>query len=281
MTTVAVLGTGIMGAPMARNLAKAGFEVSVWNRSEEKARPLADDGCDVAGSPADAVREADFVLTMLADGDAVASVMADAVDSVKDGAIWVQTSTVGDGIERLIEIAREHDVVFVDAPVLGTKQPAEQAQLIVLIGGPDDAKRRGKPVFDAVGAKTLDLGEAGTAMRTKLMLNHWVLGVVEATAETIAFGEAIGVDPSDYLEIISGGPLDSQYAQMKGKAILAREMPPAFPLSGALKDVRLVLEAAERHDHDLGVLPVVREQVRRAVAAGHGEDDLAALFAGV
>jgi 3-hydroxyisobutyrate dehydrogenase len=127
VTSVCVLGTGLMGAGMARNLARAGHAVTVWNRDAEKARPLAADGITVAEKAAEAVRGASVVLTMLFDAESVIAVMNDALDSVAEGAVWVQTSTVGvDGTAALAELAREHGVEFVDAPVLGTRQPCRR-----------------------------------------------------------------------------------------------------------------------------------------------------------
>src|SRR3954454_8368141 len=163
--SVAVLGTGIMGAPMARNMAGAGLSVSAWNRTREKAEPLSSDGVDVAGSPSEAVRDSDAVVTMLASADAVETVMAgdgDALAAMDDDAIWIQASTVGIGdTERLSQLAAEAGVAFVDAPVLGTKQPAEQGELVILASGPEEARHRCAPVFEAVGKQTLQLGDAG------------------------------------------------------------------------------------------------------------------------
>ena len=185
--TVAVLGTGIMGAPMARNIARAGHDVRAWNRSIEKARPLEQDGVTVASSPAEAVDAAGIVLTMLADADATAAVAQDALAAALPGAVWLQTATVGiAGIERCAELAHTHDVTLVDSPVLGTRQPAEERKLVVLAAGPDDALDRSMPVLDAIGQRTLRVGEAGAGTRLKLALNAWVLAVTEATAETIA-----------------------------------------------------------------------------------------------
>ena len=295
--TVAVLGAGgTMGYPMAANLARAGFAVRAWNRSRDKAEPLTQDRVQVFGTPEQAADGAGVILTMLADTDAVlaavdgpdgafAAVPAAAgsgpVDA--DGVLWLQMSTIGEaGIERCADLAGQRDVVLVDAPVLGTKQPAEQGKLVVLASGPDDAIERCAPVFEAVGSKTLRLGEAGAGTRLKLVVNHWLLALVASLAESIKFAQDIDVDPRSFLEAISGGPVGPAYADLKGGAMIEGEFSPAsFPLALAGKDLDLVLAAAERHDHELGLLPVVREQVQRAVAAGHGEDDLAALFAGV
>jgi 3-hydroxyisobutyrate dehydrogenase len=178
---VAVLGTGIMGAPMARNLLKAGFQVRVWNRTPDKARVLAAEGADLAETPADAVREAAFVITMLTDAAAVLAVMGQAAESVPDGAVWLQTSMVGKGAERVAGFAEDHGITFVDCPVIGTRETAKQGRLVVLASGPGDALDRAQPIFDAIGLKTVRLEpEAGGASRMKLVANAWTVGLVES-----------------------------------------------------------------------------------------------------
>ncbi len=199
--SVAVLGTGIMGLPMARNLAKAGLEVRAWNRTREKAEPLADDGVTVAGSAAG------VVVTMLADGDAVKQVAEEALGEAGD-ALWLQTSTVGLAATReLAELAERSGTAFVDSPVLGTKAPAEQGELVVLASGPEDVRDAAAPVFDAIGKKTLWLGEAGAGTRMKLVLNMWLLSLTAALGESIALAEALGADPATFLEILDGAPM--------------------------------------------------------------------------
>jgi 3-hydroxyisobutyrate dehydrogenase len=191
-------------------------------------------------------------------------------------------STIGiGGSEEVAHECATRDVPFVDAPVLGTKQPAEQGKLVVLASGPDDALERCASIFDAVGAKTLRLGEAGAGTRLKLVVNHWLLGLVDALAETIDYAEGIDVDPQRFLEAISGGPVGPAYADLKGGAMIDNEFEPAsFPLALASKDADLVAEAAERHDFELGLLPVVRERIARAVERGHGDADFSALRLG-
>ncbi|MDQ1741604.1 MAG: 3-hydroxyisobutyrate dehydrogenase [Pseudonocardiales bacterium] len=273
---VAILGTGIMGAPMARNVLAAGHDVSAWNRSREKAEPLAEDGITVADSVADAVAGADVVVTMLADAGAVEAVAEEALGAL-DGAVLAQMSTIGlDATERLARRAGEAGVAFVDAPVSGTKQPAEQGQLLVLASGPADVRERVDPVFDAVGSKTVWLGEAGAGQRLKLVLNTWLLGMTEALAEAIALAEGLGVDPRTFLETIDGAPVGAPYAQLKGPMMIDDEFPPAFPLELAAKDAALALEAAEAAGLRLGGLAAVREQMRRACEDGHGGSDMAA-----
>jgi 3-hydroxyisobutyrate dehydrogenase len=178
---VAVLGTGIMGAPMARNLLKAGFQVRVWNRTPDKARVLAAEGADLAETPADAVREAAFVITMLTDAAAVLAVMGQAAESVPDGAVWLQTSMVGTDVERVAGLAEDHGITFVDCPVIGTRETAKQGRLVVLASGPGDALDRAQPIFDAIGSKTVRLEpEAGGASRMKVVANAWTVGLWES-----------------------------------------------------------------------------------------------------
>ena len=176
---VAVLGTGTMGAPMARNLLKAGFQVRVWNRTSEKARVLATEGADLAKTPGDAVREAAFVITMLTDGAAVLAVMGRAAQSVPDGAVWLQTSMDTD-VEGVAELADDHGITFVNCPVLGTRETAKQGRLVVLASGPGDALDRARPIFDALGSKTVRLEpEARWASRMRLVANAWAVALVE------------------------------------------------------------------------------------------------------
>jgi 3-hydroxyisobutyrate dehydrogenase len=272
---IAWLGTGIMGAPMARHIARAGNDVTAWNRTRAKAEGI--EGVAVADSPVAAVDGAEVVVTMLSDGAAVAEVMRD----VRSEAIWWQASTVGlEATGRLQALARERGLTYVDAPVLGTKQPAEEGELTVLASGPPEALDALAPLFDAVAAKTIRLGEAGEGTRAKLVMNHWVLALTTATAETIALAQALDVDPKLFLEGIAGGPLDSGYAQLKAALILEdRTSEASFPLRLAQKDAHLVVEAAQEHGADLGLAPAVEERFTRAGEAGLGDHDMAAVSA--
>jgi 3-hydroxyisobutyrate dehydrogenase len=183
---VAVLGTGIMGAPMARNLLKAGFQVRVWNRTPGKARVLAADGADLAETPADAVREAAFVITMLTDTDAVMAVMGQAAESVPRGAVWLQTSMDTD-VDRVAGLAKDHGFTFVNCPVIGTQESAKQGRLVVLASGPGDALDRAQPIFDAIGSKTVRLEpETGAVSRIKLVVSAWTVGIVESLRAQLA-----------------------------------------------------------------------------------------------
>ena len=279
---VAVLGAGgTMGFPMARNLARAGVPVRAWNRSREKAEPLAADGAVIAGSPAEAAGGAGIVLTMLADAGAVTATMdggQGALAAMPPEAIWLQMSTVGEaGTQRCAQLAAHHGVGFVDAPVLGTRQPAEERKLVVLASGPAGLRDRVQPVFGAVGQKTIWAGETGAGTRLKLVTNSWVLAVVEAGAETIALAEGLGLDPGLLFEALAGGTLDLPYLRTKGKAIAERDFQPSFRLSLAAKDAGLVRDAAARHGMDLPVLAAIAQRLSEG-AREHGDQDMAATY---
>jgi 3-hydroxyisobutyrate dehydrogenase len=275
--TVAVLGAGgTMGLPMARHLSTAGMEVRGWNRSREKAEPLADEGIELLDSPSEAATGADVVLTILSDADAVLEVMED----VTGDGLWLQMSTIGiEGTERCAGLAEQRGLTLVDAPVVGTKKPAEEGKLTVLASGPDQVRERSEPIFDAFSQKAIWLGEAGTGTRMKLVVNSWLLSLVEGLAETVAFAEGIGIDPAEFLETISGGPIDNPYAQMKGRMMVERSFKPSFKLELAAKDARIVLEAIDRHDLALPLLATIRQQLEEA-AEEHGEKDMAASYLG-
>jgi 3-hydroxyisobutyrate dehydrogenase len=280
--TVAVLGTGIMGAAMARNLAKAGLRTRAWNRTRERAEPLSEDGIEVADSAADAVEGAEAAITMLANADAVQEVAiaeGGAISALGPEAIWLQMSTIGlAGAEELAAAAGERGVTFVDAPVLGTKQPAEAGELIVLSSGPDAALDACAPVFDAVGARTVRLGEAGNGTRMKLVLNSWLLALMAGLAETFALAERLGVDPARFLGVIKDGPIGVPYAELKGRMMIEGEFPPAFPLYLARKDAGIVLEAGERDGAEMALARAIEARFSEAEEAGHGEEDMAAVY---
>jgi 3-hydroxyisobutyrate dehydrogenase len=277
--TVAVLGTGTMGAPMARNLASAGMPVRVWNRSKDKAEPLAEAGVHVADSPAEAVEGADVVLTMLFDAEAVVETMESAAGALRPGAVWVQASTVGlTGEQRMKTLADELGVTYVDAPVLGTRQPAEKGALVVLAAGPAEARDRLAPVFDAVGQRTMWVGEAGAATRLKLVVNAFVLTVLEGVAQSLSTARALGLDPSLFLEAVEGGAVDAPYVQLKGANMISGRFDTAFSLSGAHKDAGLIAEAMATHGVDTAVVEAIRAHQARAIEAGNGDADMAATY---
>jgi 3-hydroxyisobutyrate dehydrogenase len=280
---VALLGAGsTIGRGMAGNLLAAGFGLRAWNRTEAKIADLGElDGVALCSSPREAAAGADVVLTMLSDGDAVLAAMGGpggALAGADESAVWLQMSTVGiEATTRCAELAAEAGVRFVDAPVLGTKKPAEEGQLVILASGPNEAEAVLGPLFDAVGKRTLRVGEAGAGSRLKVAVNSWIVSVVEGTAEMLALAEAIGVEPKLTMEAIADGPLDLPYLRLKAKAMLDRDFTPSFRLALAAKDAGLAVAAAEEAGLELPALEAIHQRMS-AAATDHGEEDLAAVY---
>src|ERR1700751_1959575 len=274
----AVLGTGIMGAAMARNLLRAGLRTTVWDRSASATAPLAEAGAEVAATPADAVREAGVVITMLPTPDVVTSVIFDegVAGAFTRWAAWAQMGTIGEAASA--EIARRlgslrPDVLFVDAPVSGSKGPAEQGQLLILAPGPAAAQEATRPAFAAIGRKTLWLGsEPGQGSRMKIVVNAYMSILIEGVAEALELAAQLGVDTGKLAEAIEGGPLDAPIADAKLHKMERGDYAPEFPLEWALKDVDLAL--AEAPGATLPLLAALSRQGRATVDAGHGRDDV-------
>ena len=279
--TIAVLGTGIMGAPIARNLQKAGFGVRAWNRSPDKAKALEADGITVASTPAEAASGADFVMTVLIDGKAVEQTMVDGggLGAMSPDAIWLQCSTVGiEAIAHLADLARHAHTAFVDAPVIGTKKPAEDGTLTVLAAGDRALEAKCQPVFNAMSAKTVWLDTVGAASKLKLVVNSWVLAVSAAIAEAVALAEGLGLDPQLFLDTIKGTATDNPFLQMKGGATIKRDFTASFPADGAFKDSKLIRAAALAAGINEDVMTAVQHKLERTVHQGHGEQDMAAMY---
>ncbi|AZC48490.1 MULTISPECIES: NAD(P)-dependent oxidoreductase [Pseudomonas] len=278
--TLAVLGTGLIGAPVARNLSQHGFRVNAWNRTAAKAQALAPDGIQVFSSPADAVQGADIVLTLLKDGPSVLQAMQAAAPALSKGTLWLQLSTVGiEDTATLAAFAAEHGLVFYDTPVQGTRQPAEQGQLIILASGPAAARADVQPVFDAIGKRTLWVSEqVGASSRLKLALNSWVFALTHGIAESIAIAKGLGVDPALVVDVVKDGPLDSGYFRLKAAAILADDYSTSFSIANAVKDARLVVDAALQAGVRVDAAQAGLSRFERALEAGHGDKDMAASY---
>ncbi|MGK5740423.1 NAD(P)-dependent oxidoreductase [Micromonospora sp. URMC 103] len=274
---VAVLGLGGMGRAMAGNILRAGLPTVVWNRSPDPARRLGEQGAQVADSPADAVGRADVVITMVTDADAVTSIATDRgmLAAMRDGAVWAQMSTIGvTATERLARTVAEQrpDVVLVDAPVAGSRGPAEQRKLVVLASGPEEVRERVAPVFEAVGQRTVWVGPTGAGSRVKLANNLLLAFVNEGIAESIALGRALGLDRSAVLGALQGSPLVSSWAAEKLERVGRDDYTPQYPLTLALKDVNLALREVD--PDRFPVAGSLATQWQRAVDRGLGGEDL-------
>jgi len=278
-TVVAVIGAGIMGSAMARNLIAAGLNTRVWDRSPSATGPLADAGAVVAASARDAVRDAGVVITMLPTADVVDSVIFDGgvAGAFADGSVWAQMGTIG--VEATLRCrdrlaTQRPGVMFVDAPVSGSKGPAEQGQLLILASGPAAAADAAQPVFDILGRKTVWLGEAGQGSQVKLVVNAYMSILIEGVAETMELADRLGIGHEQLAEIIEGGPLDAPIAGAKFHKMDRQDYAAEFPLAWALKDVDLAIAAARGEAPPL--LAALSGQWHAAVAAGHGREDISA-----
>jgi 3-hydroxyisobutyrate dehydrogenase len=274
---VAVLGIGTMGHGMADSALRAGIPTIVWDRHPEATRDLAERGAEVADSAADAARRAGIVVTMVPDADAVLSVARDQgmLTALAPGAIWVQMATIGlAGINDVIAtVDRERpDVMLLDAPVSGSKDPAAQGQLIIFASGPDGAQPRVGPLFDALGRRTVWVGSAGAGTRLKLVNNTWLAFVTEAVAASVALARRLGLQTETVADALDGSPIVSPWQAAKLQRIAGGEFSAQFALALALKDVRLALQAAG--EGRLAVLGCLADEWQEVVDSGLGQQDL-------
>ena len=275
--TVAVLGIGSMGHGMATSALRAGIPTIVWNREAGRTRDLADLGAEVAETAADAAARAGIVITMVTDADAVISIATEQgmLDALAPGSIWAQMSTIGvAGIERVIQLveARRTDVTLLDAPVSGSKEPAEQGQLTIFASGPDDARARVAPLFDALGQRTIWVGPLGAGSRLKLVNNTLLAFTAEGLGASIALAHRLGVETETVIDALDGGPLVSPWESAKLQRIAKGDYSPQFALALALKDVHLALEAVDAGRFES--LASLAREWERAVDKGLGDQDL-------
>jgi 3-hydroxyisobutyrate dehydrogenase len=277
LTETAFLGIGSMGHGMATSALRAGIPTIVWNRDPEATRDLAELGAEVAETAADAARRADFVVTMVTDADAVVSIARDQgmLGALAPNAIWAQMSTIGvAGIERVAALvdAERPDVTLLDAPVSGSKVPAEQGQLTIFASGPDEARSHVGPLFEALGQRTIWVGAVGAGSRLKLVNNTWLAFTAEAVAASLALARRLGLETEKVVDALGGSTLVSTWQTAKLQRIAAGEYSPQFALSLALKDVHLALQAAD--DGRFAALASLADEWQQAVDDGLGDQDL-------
>jgi len=274
---VAVIGVGTMGHGMASSALRAGIPTIVWDRTPAASRSLVELGADVAQSAADAARQATIVVTMLPNADAVVAAATDEgmLRALAPGSIWVQMSTIGvAGIERVLALVERErpDITLVDAPVSGSKDPAEHGELTIFASGPDDVRARVSPLFDALGHQTLWVGPVGTGTRVKIVNNTWLAFGAEAIDASVALAHRLGLDPRTIVEALEAGPLVSPWQAAKLQRVMNGDFSAQFALRLALKDVRLALDAAG--DDSFAALSCLADEWQHAVDAGLGDQDL-------
>ncbi|SPL72005.1 NAD(P)-dependent oxidoreductase [Acinetobacter stercoris] len=277
---IAVLGTGLMGQPIARNLHRYGYTVHVWNRTLAKAQDLQKEGLSIFETAAQAVKNADVILTVLKDGLAVEDTIRSASTRISKGTIWIQLSTVGlEATSHLKQFADKHGIIFYDIPMQGTRLPAEQAQLIFLASGPLEQRQRIEPILNVIGKKTFWIStEIGASSRLKLALNSWVFALTNGLAESLSLAQGLGIDPQLVVDVVSGSPMDNGYFQLKSKAILNQDYSANFSIKNAIKDAELIMDAAQQVHLQLDLVPAGLCRFQRAAQQGHADKDMAASY---
>jgi 3-hydroxyisobutyrate dehydrogenase-like beta-hydroxyacid dehydrogenase len=274
---IAFLGTGHMGLPMARNLAAAGHEVTAWNRSREKAEPLAGHGVRIADTPAEAAQEAEAAITMLADDHAVEEVVfgdEGFYEALPQGAVHVSCSTIGMEFSRTL--ADAHDLQrqgYVAAPVFGRPEAADARKLKVVAAGAGDVIERVRPLFDAIGERTFVAGDdPPLANVVKLCGNFIIASMIETLGESFALARKSGVSEDVFLEVLNGTFFSSPIFAGYAKAVAEKRFQPAgFKLRLGLKDVRLALAAADRAEVPMPAASLLHDRFLAGVATGRGD----------
>jgi 3-hydroxyisobutyrate dehydrogenase len=278
---VAVLGTGTMGSAFTRRLLGAGMRVHVWDVSYPAAARLADAGAQVARKPEDAVAGAGVVLTMVPTIASLEETMPRVLPAMRAGATWLQMSTIGvDGTERAMTLAKQlrPDVTFVDAPVSGSKAPAEQGKLLILASGPASALDALGPVFAALGQKTMRWDRAGSGSRMKMVLNTWLAILGEGISETAVLAQSLDVSLDDLSACLGSTALNAPWALAKLGKIERADFEPDFSLALATKDLHLALDAAAGARRTLPIAQMIGTQWDDALRAGFGDRDVAGAY---
>lgn len=279
MAPVVVIGLGGMGSRIALRLLDAGHQLTVWNRHLARAEPLVAAGASTAETPAEAARQAEAVVTMVADPDALAAVTEGpdgAAAGLAPGSVLIQTSTVGPrSIERLASLVPEDSLL--DAPVLGSFGEIEAGTLRIFVGGQAELVERWTPFLETLGT-VLHVGPLGAGTAAKLVANSTLVGVIGLLGEALALGTALGLPAAVAFEVLGVTALGEQ-AKRRRPAFESGEYPPRFPLSLARKDADLILEAAKEHGLELPLAAAGREWLSEAERAGRGADDYSAVLA--
>jgi len=278
---IAFLGLGIMGKAMATNLMAAGYDLRVWNRTAERCEALAAAGASVAKSPAEAVADADLTLAMLADPEAAAEVVfgdSGVLEAIGAGKAYIDMSTVDP--QTAIVIGREIEAAggrFLEAPVSGSKKPAEDGTLVILAAGERALYDEAVPLFEVMGKKHLYLGATGQGASMKLLVNMTMGGMMALLGEALALGDRCELKAEDILEVFGAGAIANPMFALKGPKIAADEHPTNFPLKHMQKDLRLAVGLGDESDQPLPMVSTANELFKRAIAAGEAELDFSAV----
>lgn len=279
---VGFLGLGLMGSRMALNLAKKGFEVTVWNRSLGKAKALEAAGLRVAATPAEVASSVDAFCTCVADVPALEQLAFGKdglLSTAQKGQLFIDFSTVSVAlVKRLGEAFAAKGVDMVDAPVTGSKNGAEKGTLVIMAGGSDAAMERAQPLFQAVGEKVIHCGPLGAGTQVKLAGNGVIASMLQSFSEGLLLTSKAGVDPRKFIEVVQASGFRSPYFDFKGKALLDRDFSTHFSIDLMHKDLTLLVENAAHHRVPTPAAAAMKETYALARAAGKGEQDIGAVI---
>jgi 3-hydroxyisobutyrate dehydrogenase len=280
--SVGFIGLGIMGQPMALNLVKAGFQVSVYNRTRQKAAPLEKAGARVAASPADAARGADFVMSITSDSAASEQIVTGkdgVLETLKPGAIMLDSATISPVVSRKLAChVAGKQASFLDAPVTGSKHGAEKGELTFMVGGEREAFERALPVLKVLGKKHIYCGAHGAGLSAKLAQNVIQSTMVEIFAEGFVLAAKAGVKPETMFEIVQSSMARATLTDFKAPFIFKGDFTPYFPLKWMHKDITLAMEAAFAQGVPMPAAAAVKEVYGAARAQGKGDLDYAAVI---
>ncbi|MBF0381597.1 MAG: NAD(P)-dependent oxidoreductase [Magnetococcales bacterium] len=279
MKNIGMIGLGIMGEPMARNLVKAGFNLSVWNRTAKKAKDLCDEGAYLCKDVESLAKRVDSVVIMVSGPeDLLEIVNALCATSLKDKTI-INVSTVSpEASITANKLINQVDGEFLDAPVSGSKGPAINASLVFLVGGHKEVMERCRDVFEAMGSKLVHCGEVGTGSKMKLAINLLLASFMQGLAETVLFAQKMGLTAENLVKVAASGAMAAPMVKLKGDAIAANDFSPHFPLRHLNKDIRLVLQEAAQCNANLPVGLQLGDILNSAENQGLGDEDICALY---
>jgi len=280
--SVGVIGLGLMGRPIAANLLKKGFALTVWNRTPARAEPLKAEGARVAMTPREAAASSDVLLTIVSDPPAVEQILwgsDGALAGLRRGSVLVDSSTVSPALARRTAAAcAEKGVDYLDAPVTGGTWGAEKGELVMMVGGSPETLARVEPVFAAIAKKWFHLGPHGAGQTVKLAMNLLLALEVEALAEGLALATAGGVPGEKLVEVMQSSMGRAPVLDVKAPLLLERKYPPSFPLRLMHKDLLLALELAKEVGVSLPAGTAAAQQVYASVLRSAAEDvDFAAI----
>ncbi len=282
MEKVGFVGLGIMGKPMARNLIAAGHELVVYNRSQEKAEELAEQGAEVAGSPKEIAEQSRVIITMLPDSPEVEEVLAGetgAFEGIREGSLVVDMSTISPVVTRqLAEQARKTGAGMLDAPVSGGESGAEEGTLSIMVGGAEEDFERVRPLFEILGQTIVHVGDSGTGQVVKACNQIVVALTIEAVSEALVLGSKGGVEPAKVIEVLSGGLAGNKVMEAKRENFLSHNFNPGFRVELHRKDLGIALAAGREYETPLPATAMVEQVLEALVAKGSGGKDHSAIL---